>query len=141
LLDRIFPGGREAALRGRRFTDTLLSGGASVALMFVPPQPQEVCVGPDWLAAGRTTLHGKVVDAANAAYKRAEYELLDEDGLVRVTCYHKTANLLRSGDVISACGWLVRRGEERRLIQILPQPDRILWWEVASHEAWEEHPA
>jgi cytidine deaminase len=141
LLDRIFPGGREAALRGRRFTDTLLSGGASVALIFVPPQPTEVCVGPDWLAAGRATLHGKVVDADHAAYKRAEYELLDEDGLVRVTCYHKTANLLRSGDVISACGWLVRRGEERRLIQILPQPDRILWWEVASHEAWEKHPA
>jgi cytidine deaminase len=138
LLDRLFPGGREAALRGRRFADTLLSGGASVALIFVPPQPAEVCVGPDWQAAGRAALHGKVVDADHAAYKRAEYDLQDDVGLVRVTCYHKTANLLRAGDVISVSGWLVRRGEARRLIQILPQPDRILWWEVAKAHTAEE---
>lgn len=139
LLDRIFPGGREAALRGRRFADTLLSGGASVALMFVPPQPQEVCVGPDWIASGRSVLHGKILRASRAAYKRAEYELEDAEGAIPVTCYHKAANLLRAGDVISACGWLVRRGDERRLIQILPQPDRILWWEVATGLASKEY--
>lgn len=55
----------------------------------------------------------------------------DAEGAVAVTCYHKFANLLRAGDVIPVGGWLLRRGNERRLIQILPAPDRILWWEVA----------
>jgi len=132
LLDRIFPGGREAVLRDRRFADSLLSGGASIALIFVPPEPQNICVGPDWAPAGRAVLHGVVRHASSAAYKRAEYDLDDAGGPVRVTCYHKTANLLRAGDVISVCGSLVRRGGERRLIQLLPQPDRILWWEVAG---------
>jgi hypothetical protein len=138
LLDRLFPGGREAALRARRFADTLLSGGASVALIFVPPQPAEVCVGPDWQAAGRAALHGKVIDAANAAYKRAEYDLQDDDGLVRVTCYHKTANLLRAGDVLSAGGWLLCQNESRHLLQMLLQPERILWWETAKAQSAEE---
>ncbi|MBA2226676.1 MAG: hypothetical protein WHU94_07265 [Thermogemmata sp.] len=131
LLDRVFPGGREALLRSRRFVDTLLSGEVSIALIFVPPQSPDVCVGLDWQGVGRTLLYGQVVDAAKAVYKRAEYHLQDEEGLVRVTCYHKLANLLRSGDVISASGWLFRRGMERRLIQILPYPDRIIWWRVA----------
>lgn len=131
LLDRLFPGGREAALRSGRFVDTLLSGGASVAMMFVPNQPTGVCIGPDWLPSGRTVLHGKVLQASCAAYKRAEYQLEDAEGAVAVTCYHKLANLLRAGDIISVGGWLLRRGNERRLIQILPEPDRILWWEVA----------
>lgn len=138
LLDRIFPGGRMAALRCRRFADTLLSGGVSVALMFVPPELMGVCVGPDWLASGRAVLHGKVLRASYAAYKRAQYELQDVEGVVSVTCYHKAANLLRAGDVISVCGWLLRRGHERRLLQILPLPDRILWWEAAPGEAPED---
>lgn len=138
LLDRIFPGGREAALCGRRFADTMLSGGASVALMFVPPQLRDICVGSEWLASGRATLHGKVLRASSSAYKRAEYELEDAEGAINVTCYHKAANLLRAGDVISTCGWMVRRENERRLIQILPQPDRILWWEVAPGQFSED---
>jgi cytidine deaminase len=132
LVDQIFPGGHQAALRSRRFVDTVLSDVVSVALMFVPPQPQEDCVGLDWKVVGRKAVFGKVVDADRAAYKRAQYDIQDEDGIVHVTCFHKAANLLRTGDIISACGWLLRRGDERRLIQILPQPDRILWWHVAS---------
>lgn len=141
LLDRIFPGGREAALLGRRFADTLLSGGASVTLMFVPPQPSRVCVDSDWLASGRAVLHGKVLQASRTAYKRAEYELKDAEGTIRVTCYHKAANLLRKGDVISVGGWLLRREDERRLIQFLPQPDRIVWWETVTGPASEESTA
>lgn len=138
LLDRIFPGGGEAALRGRRFADTLLSGGATVALLFVPPQPTGVCVGLGWFESGRVELHGKVLQASRSAYKRAEYELEDAEGSISVTCYHKAANLLRSCDIISACGWLLRRGKERRLIQFFSEPDRILWWEVASGQASED---
>lgn len=130
LLDRIFPGGREALLESRRYADTLLSGGASVALIFVPPQSMGVCIDPGWIASGRTVLHGNVLQA-RADYKRAEYDLQDAEGVISVTCYHKAANLLRAGDRISVSGWLLRRGAERRLIQLLPEPDRILWWDVA----------
>lgn len=132
LLDRIFPGGREAVLRSRRFADTLQSGGVSVALIFVPPHPPGVCIDKDWIFAGRAALHGEVLRASGAAYKRAEYELADAKGTISVTCYHKAANLLRAGDVISLCGWLLRRENERRLIQILPEPDRITWWRTST---------
>ncbi|MEZ6141691.1 MAG: hypothetical protein R3B84_14055 [Zavarzinella sp.] len=138
LIDRIFPGGRHAALSDRRFADTLLSGGTAVALMFLPHQSNEFCVGHDWIISGRTVLHGKVLRASRAAYKRSEYELKDNKGVISIICFHKAANLLRVGDVVSVCGWIARRGNERRLIQILHQPDRILWWEVATGDASEE---
>ncbi|MFO0878128.1 MAG: hypothetical protein U0840_12330 [Gemmataceae bacterium] len=132
LLDRIFPGGRSAALAQRRYADTVHSGGVSVALILVPPSAPPVCLRDDWQPAGRAVLHGTVREASAASYKRAEYALEDgEHGLVRVTCFHKSANLLRSGDVLSVRGWLLHRGDQRWLIQLLPQPDGILWWQTA----------
>lgn len=132
LLDGIFPGGRQAILAGRRYVDTLMSEGTSVAMIFVPTDPLDACVSSGWIVTGRISLYGKVVSASRVAYKRAQFTLEDQEGQVHVTCYHKAAGLLRVGDVVSACGWYLRRGDERRLIQILPQPDRILWWEIAK---------
>jgi len=132
LLDGIFPGGRQAILAGRRYADTLISFGTSVAMIFVPTGPVDVCIGPGWIVSGRISIHGKIISASQAAYKRSQFTIEDQEGQVHVTCYHKAAGLLRAGDVVSICGWFLRRGNERRLIQILPQPDRILWWEIAK---------
>ncbi|MCS7021142.1 MAG: hypothetical protein NZ703_05300 [Gemmataceae bacterium] len=133
LLDRIFPGGRQALLHQRRFVDTVSSGGVSVALWFTPPSPPATyCVEPDWTLAGRAVVYGTVTYAEQAPYKRAEYIVHDHQGSVRVTCYHKAANLLRAGDVVSVSGWLLRRDNLRHLIQILPIPDRILWWRTTT---------
>lgn len=128
LLDRIFPGGREAILCGRRFVDTVQSGSAAVALIFVPDEKSSPCLDDAWQLAGRGLLHGVVRTADRVAFKRAEYWLVtEENGLVPVTCFHKTANLLSRGDVISVRGWCVQQGEVLRLIQVLPEPDGIVW--------------
>lgn len=130
LLDRLFPGGRDAILRGRRYLDTVQSGGVSVALLFTGAGG--LCLDAGWRPAGRAALTGTVRDAAAAGLKRAGYVVDDErSGEVRVVCYHKSANLLRAGDVVTARGWLVRRGEDRLLVQLLPQPDGIAWLEAA----------
>lgn len=129
LIEKIFIGGRKAALLERRFSETFTSGDISVAIIFVPLQQKELSINDGWLFCKRELFHGKIVSASRAPYKQAEYVLSVDDELVPVTCYHKSANLLKEGDIVSVCGWLLRRGDEKRLVQILPQPDRILWWQ------------
>jgi cytidine deaminase len=134
LLDRLFPGGRQAVVGQGRFLDTIEVAGASAALLFVQPDGQAPALAPGWEPAGRGLLHGRVSCARNAGYKRAEYAVAtDEFGTVAVTCYHKVANLLREGDVLSLRGWLLRRGQEWRLMQFLPVPDGIVWLGAAGN--------
>jgi len=134
LLDRLFPGGAQAIVAERRFIDTVQSGGASVALIFVPLETSGPLLEPGWQPAGRGLFHGTVTAAGRAAYKRAEYVLETAGvGPIRVSCYHKAANLIRRGDVLSIRGWLLRRDQELRLIQLLSVPDNIVWMEVIRH--------
>lgn len=132
LHDSIFPGGREMLLRGRRYLDMVRSGETTVTLVFVPPTSGP-CLEDGWQEEGRVLFHGRVREVSATAFKRAEYMLDAGDaGEVRVTCYHKSANLLRADDVISIRGWLLRRGDERRLIQLLLEPGGIVWLEVSE---------
>jgi hypothetical protein len=128
LLSRLFPGGQAALLAEHRFIDTVLSGGSSVALIFVPIEASTTLLDGTWQPLGRHYHYGVVVEATHAGFKRATYRLHAESmGELEVICYHKASNLLRAGDRVAVRGWLLGRGEERRLIQMLLIPDNIVW--------------
>jgi cytidine deaminase len=128
LLDRLFPGGRQALLDQQRFIDTVLSERVPVALILVPPGTPGPLLDESWKSRGRGLFQGRVVAAVQAAYKRARYVLeTREVGQLDVVCYHKTANLLREGDRVAVRGWLMSSGQALQLIQILPIPDNIVW--------------
>jgi hypothetical protein len=128
LLDQWFPGGRNALLTDRRFLDTFECQGTRVALLLVPPLPPAPLLTPDWQSLGRVLCQGQVVESARAGDKRAEDTLAAPAGPVEVVCYHKGANLLRTGDQVALAGWGLQRGKQRRILQILPVPDGITWY-------------
>jgi cytidine deaminase len=133
LLAALFPGGQRALLEEGRFVDTVHSAGSPVALIFVPPEPPPPLLEGGWEPLGRACLHGTVTDASQAPYKRGVYRLRTEAcGELQVVCFHKAANLLREGDRVAVRGWLVASGPARRLVQMLPVPDNILWHDKAK---------
>ncbi len=77
-------------------------------------------------------MHGTVVEATHAPYKRAFFMLRTQSlGDIEVVCYHKAANLLMAGDKVSLRGWMLRDGRVLRLVQMLSVPDNIVWHQKA----------
>src|SRR5262249_46055855 len=129
-LDLLFPGGRQAVLAGSRFLETLEFAGTAVALILTPPGPAPVCIADGACPTRRAEAAGVVVEAAHAAYKRARFLLApDADGPWEVVSYHKTANLVRAGDRLVVRGWGLRTADGRRLVQLSPLQDNIVWLE------------
>lgn len=129
LLDRLFPGGTNALLAEQRFIDTVRSGDTSVALIFTQHEQLKQLLNESWEPRGRVALYGTVIDDTFVAYKRSVYLLQTlSHGLVEVVCYHKAANVLRSGDTVSVRGWMIQNEQSIRLIQMQPSQDNIVWF-------------
>lgn len=127
-LGRIFPGGISQIVESRRFLETFRLDDVLVALIFVPNEDVTPLVTSTSRPIGRACLHGTVVDAGRAIFKRAEYRLqAQEYGEVRVVCYYKLANLLQAGDRVAVRGWLMEQDGGMILIQTSPIPDNIVW--------------
>jgi len=128
-LDRLFPGGRNALISERRFLDTVRCGETSVALIFTADGLLTELLDDSWEPRGRSAIHGIVIDDTRAAYKRSVYLLQTQShGLVEVVCFHKAANVLRAGDIISVRGWMLQNEHSTRLVQMQPSQDNIAWF-------------
>jgi cytidine deaminase len=128
-LQRVFPGGINAVIKGRRFIETFRLGSGSVALIFVPREEPGPLVSERCQPVGRACLFGEVIEATQTPFKRAEYVLdTAEHGRVRVVCYYKLANLIQTGDRLAVRGWLVHQDGVKLLLQMLPVPDNIMWY-------------
>lgn len=128
LLDRLLPKGRAAIIDERRFLETIRVEGCSVAMILVPPDPPTILLDDSWESLGRMQFHGIVVSAEQAAYKRAIYTLdIGEGTPLEVVSYSKAAHLLKTGDRIAVRGWGMHRDQVRRLVQIQPFRDNIVW--------------
>ncbi|MCA9107814.1 MAG: hypothetical protein KDA83_20555 [Planctomycetales bacterium] len=130
-LERVFPGGRSAAVAQRRYADTLVTNGQTLALIFVPTSVEPPSIPAETTPIGRQAFFGRVVEASASAFKRARFTVDCGGELVSVTSYHKTANLLREGDVVSVSGCVMNAAPETKVVQYYSQPDSIIWWSTA----------
>ena len=129
IMDRIFPGGCQGIIDGQRFIDTISIDGTSFSFIFVPEQRHNVLLEKDWKNIGHDAMHGVVTDISQSGFKRAVYVLKDDLGTsVRINCYHKLANLLQVGDIVSVRGSWVCLGGERQMVQLYREPDSIVWF-------------
>ena len=135
LLDRVFPGGRDAIVRQRRFLETVGAEQQSFVVIFVPPD-EEPLAADGWTSPGWQSVCGRVEDDRGAAYKRARFRIRAVDGRpIDVVSYHKLANLVRTGDTLALGGWLLRSKNPAapyRLYQVTAAIDNLIWMDAAS---------
>lgn len=121
----------------RRYAETFRLDGIPISILFVRPDSGDgdFAFPASFAVAGRASICGRVVDASRAPYKRSEsiVETLDHRR-VRLLCYHKTANMLKAGDYISATGVLCRHGAEgvaggcrETLVLSAAAIDKLVW--------------
>ena len=141
LLKAYFPGatadgGARIHAEGR-YAESFRLDGIPVSFLFTPPPTarSRYAFPTPYMVVGRAAITGKIIDDVNAPYKRSESVVETEDHRrVRLLCYHKTGNLLKCGDRISATGVLCRHlatadvidcGET--LVLSAPALDRLVW--------------
>ena len=119
LLKASFPGavadGGARIHAERRYAESFQLDGIPISLLFVHPAAggQDFAFPGPFTVAGRAAVCGRVVDASRAPYKRSESIVETPDHRrIRLLCYHKTANLLKDGDSISASGVLCRHADD-----------------------------
>lgn len=130
LLDRIFPGGKDAVIQEQRFLETLRFGDQSAALIFVPHEEAFLAaLLPDGAPPPiRTSASGLVRQAETAAWKSSRFELETLDGIQEVRSYLKPANLVKNGDRICLTGWRVQLPDGgTRIVMASAATDRIRW--------------
>ena len=130
-----FPGGQNEILRQGRFIETFEMGANRFAILFVPPDPQPMVVDETWRLDGRGAIHGIVIEADDAPYKRSVFQVRCPDGLmVEAIVFFKLGNLVFPGDHLALHGWMLtslNRQSTRRLVLLSPSSDKIVWLETA----------
>jgi len=128
LLSQAFPGGATSILSQYRFAETFALGSLRVAVILTPTVTQPPVLTGKFQFLGHKAIHGKVIAAAYAPYKRATFLLRESDGReVSVYSYHKLANLVREGDKLALRGWEVETGGRHCLIQLALHRDNVVW--------------
>jgi cytidine deaminase len=129
LLERVFPSGGAGILSQGRWVGTFKEGSTTVSLMLAPADESGWIHDDDAVPQGHTAVTGVVRAAERTLFKRAEFSLALADGSeLPVISYHKAANLIRSGDFISARGWLMLSARQPCLLQFHQHRDNLCWF-------------
>ena len=134
VLSQIFKLKPKDIIEQQRFSETLNFEGHNVVFIFIPLNGYEGYVfDNDWVSGGRGMVGGTVISSDLAPYKRSIFTIKSFSGKdVEVVSYHKTANLVKVGDIISLTGWTLHSKKslgKSRLVQMHYSTDKIVWME------------
>lgn len=125
IFDRWARGGAARLMREHRYTETFALEGIRISIAYQPPgRPPTFRAGCEPL--GFTTLRGRVLDATASIYRPSLARVEGADNrLVLLVNYAKFGMTLREGDEVDAAGWLVRDGDDLKLLQLSPQRETL----------------